>query len=57
MPARRSVVCDVSGVVVNFVKSDCGIVWEVARKVTFVFECRTTSRCDSVWHGEMYQKR
>ena len=40
MPARRSVVCDVSGVVVNFGKSDCGIVWEVARKVTFVFECR-----------------
>ena len=40
MPARRSVVCDVCGVVVDFGKSDCGVVWEVARKVAFVFECR-----------------
>ena len=37
MPARRSVVC---GVVVDFGKSDCGVVWEVARKVSFTFECR-----------------
>ena len=40
MPARSSVVCDVCGVVVDFGKSDCGVVWEVARKVAFVFECR-----------------
>ena len=40
MPARRSVICDVCGVVVDFGKSDCGVVWEVARKVAFVFECR-----------------
>ena len=40
MPARRSVVCDVCGVVVDFGKSDCGVVWEVARNVTFEFECR-----------------
>ena len=40
MPARRSVVCDVCGVVVDFGKSDCGVVWEVARKVAFTFECR-----------------
>ena len=39
MPARRSVVCDVCVVVVDFGKSDCGVVWEVARKVAFVFEC------------------
>ena len=28
------------GVVVDFGKSDCGVVWEVARKVAFTFECR-----------------
>ena len=28
----RSVVCDVCGVVLDFGKSDCGVVWEVARR-------------------------
>ena len=32
--------CDVFAVVVDFGKSDGGVVWEVARKVAFVFECR-----------------
>ena len=40
MPARGNVVCDVCGVVVDFGKSDCGVVWKVARKVAFTFECR-----------------
>ena len=51
MPARRSVVCDVCGVVVDFGKSDCGVVWEVARKVAFTFECR---RCRD--HAELKEE-
>ena len=51
MPARRNVVCNVCWVVVDFGKSDGGVVLEVARKVSFTFECR---RCRD--HDELKEE-